>query len=68
MGCENKPTVETPVLDRIDHPAALRSLSDKQLRQLAKELRLDTIDKVSKTGGHLGSTLGVIEHGMKSDS
>ena len=61
MGCEKRPTVETPVLDRIDHPRSLKRLSDKQLQQLAEELRLDTIEKVSQTGGHLGSTLGVVE-------
>src|SRR5215468_8104910 len=42
-------------------PADLRNLSTTQLKQLAGELRAETIDVVSKTGGHLGASLGVIE-------
>lgn len=51
----------TPLLDRIIEPADLRQLPDTQLRQLADELRQETISVVSKTGGHLGASLGVIE-------
>ncbi len=51
----------TPLLDRINVPADLRNLSTDQLRQLADELRAETIDTVSVTGGHLGASLGVIE-------
>jgi len=52
---------ETPLLDRIDTPADLKSLTIKELRQLADELRAETIDAVSSTGGHLGAGLGVVE-------
>src|SRR5271168_3740776 len=51
----------TPLLDRIDDPAALRGLPRGDLRQLADELRQETIDVVSVTGGHLGAGLGVVE-------
>ncbi len=51
----------TPLLDRIDSPADLRELSDSELKQLAAELRFETVDTVSHTGGHLGASLGVIE-------
>ncbi|BFL64754.1 1-deoxy-D-xylulose 5-phosphate synthase [Roseomonas mucosa] len=51
----------TPLLDRVRIPADLRNLSAEQLRQLASELRAETIDAVSGTGGHLGASLGVIE-------
>ncbi|MEN5082595.1 1-deoxy-D-xylulose-5-phosphate synthase [Bosea sp. TWI1241] len=51
----------TPLLDQIADPAALRRLDDAQLRQLADELRAETIDAVSVTGGHLGAGLGVVE-------
>ena len=51
----------TPLLDRIGDPAELRSLGDAELRQLAAELRFETVDAVSVTGGHLGASLGVIE-------
>ncbi|MTH98765.1 1-deoxy-D-xylulose-5-phosphate synthase [Roseibium sp. RKSG952] len=51
----------TPILDKITDPKQLRRLSDTTLCRLADELRADTIDSVSRTGGHLGSTLGVIE-------
>jgi 1-deoxy-D-xylulose-5-phosphate synthase len=54
-------TVETPLLDRIKLPADLRKLSDAELPQLADELRQETIDAVSETGGHLGAGLGVVE-------
>ena len=51
----------TPLLDAIHVPADLRRLPDHQLRQVADELRAETIDAVSVTGGHLGAGLGVIE-------
>ncbi|MCW8308166.1 1-deoxy-D-xylulose-5-phosphate synthase [Acidiphilium sp. PA] len=51
----------TPLLDRINIPSDLRNLSGEQLRQLADELRAETIDTVSVTGGHLGASLGVVE-------
>jgi len=54
-------TVNTPLLDRVRTPADLRNFSAEQLRQLADELRAETIDVVSVTGGHLGSALGVVE-------
>ena len=52
---------KTPLLDRVRHPADLRNLSVEQLKQLAAELRAETIDAVSVTGGHLGASLGVVE-------
>ncbi len=51
----------TPLLDRVKIPADLRNFSGEQLVQLADELRAETIDTVSVTGGHLGSSLGVVE-------
>ncbi len=51
----------TPLLDTITSPAATRDLDHAQLRQLADELRAETIDAVSSTGGHLGAGLGVVE-------
>jgi 1-deoxy-D-xylulose-5-phosphate synthase len=51
----------TPLLDRVDIPADLRNFSLDQLRQVADELRAETIDAVSGIGGHLGASLGVIE-------
>jgi 1-deoxy-D-xylulose-5-phosphate synthase len=54
-------TSKTPLLDQCPTPADLRGLSEDQLRQLADELRQETIDAVSITGGHLGAGLGVVE-------
>ncbi|HEY0052523.1 MAG TPA: 1-deoxy-D-xylulose-5-phosphate synthase [Caulobacteraceae bacterium] len=51
----------TPLLDNISGPADMSGLTIPQLRQLADEVRAETIDAVSVTGGHLGSALGVIE-------
>ncbi len=51
----------TPLLDRVTVPADMRNFSDEQLRQLADELRAETVDAVSTTGGHLGASLGVVE-------
>src|SRR5277367_3887892 len=53
--------VRTPLLDRVRFPADLRNFSPEQLRQVADELRAETIDAVSVTGGHLGASLGVVE-------
>jgi 1-deoxy-D-xylulose-5-phosphate synthase len=52
---------KTPLLDQIKTPEDLRQLESSQLRQLADELRRETIDAVAVTGGHLGAGLGVIE-------
>ncbi len=52
---------KTPLLDQVKTPADLRRLEGGQLRQLADELRQETIDAVAVTGGHLGAGLGVIE-------
>jgi 1-deoxy-D-xylulose-5-phosphate synthase len=51
----------TPMLDRVNIPSDLRNFSAEQLRQLADELRAETVDAVSTTGGHLGASLGVVE-------
>ena len=51
----------TPLLDRVKTPSDLRRLERTQLRQLADELRTETIDAVASTGGHLGAGLGVVE-------
>jgi 1-deoxy-D-xylulose-5-phosphate synthase len=52
---------KTPLLDEVHTPEDLRKLDESQLRQLADELRYETIDAVSVTGGHLGAGLGVVE-------
>jgi 1-deoxy-D-xylulose-5-phosphate synthase len=52
---------KTPLLDRVTVPADLRNFSHEQLKQLAEELRAETIDAVASTGGHLGASLGVVE-------
>ncbi|MFZ1478023.1 MAG: 1-deoxy-D-xylulose-5-phosphate synthase, partial [Sphingorhabdus sp.] len=54
-------TPSTPLLDKVNVPADLRKLEPSQLRQLADELRTETIAAVSVTGGHLGAGLGVVE-------
>ncbi|UMA64292.1 1-deoxy-D-xylulose-5-phosphate synthase [Roseivivax marinus] len=51
----------TPYLDRVTTPADLKAFSDVELRQVADELRAETISAVSETGGHLGAGLGVVE-------
>ena len=51
----------TPTLDRVHLPADLRRLSDAELTLVADELRAEVISVVSETGGHLGSSLGVVE-------
>jgi 1-deoxy-D-xylulose-5-phosphate synthase len=52
---------DTPLLDKVKLPADTRDLDIPQLKQLADELRAETIDAVSVTGGHLGAGLGVVE-------
>ncbi len=52
---------QTPLLDRVHSPADMKTLNDRELRQLADELRAETIAAVSETGGHLGAGLGVVE-------
>src|ERR1700753_2823069 len=51
----------TPILDTVASPADTREFSIAQLRQRADEVRAETIDAVSQTGGHLGAGLGVVE-------
>ncbi len=58
---ERRHATATPLLDRLSLPTDLRTLTDAELRQVADELRAETIDAVSITGGHLGAGLGVIE-------
>ena len=53
--------LQTPLLDKIQTADDLRQLPEKMLRQLADELRDETISAVSQTGGHLGAGLGVVE-------
>ena len=57
MAKQNK----TPLLDKVRDPSDIRDFSIKQLKQLSKELRDDTVRSVSITGGHLGASLGVVE-------
>ena len=52
---------KTPLLDQIGNPQDLKKFRPDQLQQIADELRLETIDAVSETGGHLGAGLGVVE-------
>ncbi|MGR9169320.1 1-deoxy-D-xylulose-5-phosphate synthase [Rhizobium sp. KDH_Rht_773_N] len=52
---------KTPLLDQVNYPADLRKLEDRELPQLAREVRDEMIDAVSRTGGHLGAGLGVVE-------
>ncbi len=55
------PHHKTPLLDGVDTPSDLRKLKPEQLQQVSDELRAETIDAVSVTGGHLGAGLGVVE-------
>ena len=54
-------TTATPLLDQIQSPADLKGRNKAELRQIADELRAETISAVSVTGGHLGAGLGVVE-------
>jgi 1-deoxy-D-xylulose-5-phosphate synthase len=58
---ETKDKTSAKLLDSVDFPSDIKSFDDKQLKQLADELRQEVINAVSKTGGHLGAGLGVIE-------
>jgi 1-deoxy-D-xylulose-5-phosphate synthase len=60
MDANSSPS-KKPLLDRVKLPADLRKLAEHELPQLAAELRQDMIEAVSMTGGHLGSSLGVVE-------
>ena len=51
----------TPLLDQIDHPQQLKSLSTAQLVELADQLRLYLLYSVGQSGGHFGANLGVVE-------
>ena len=51
----------TPLLDKVHIPADLKAVDDRDLPQLAAELRTEMVDAVSRTGGHLGAGLGVVE-------
>ncbi|KAK7307274.1 hypothetical protein VNO77_40184 [Canavalia gladiata] len=52
---------ETPLLDTINYPAHMKNLTTEDLEQLAAEIRADIVHSVSNTGGHLSSSLGVVE-------
>ena len=52
---------QTPLLDTVSDPADIRGFTVEQLKQLADEVRRETVDIVSFTGGHLGASLGVVE-------
>lgn len=54
-------SVKTPILDRVRGPADLRALSEAEMQALAEEIRQFLVETVSKTGGHLGPNLGVVE-------
>lgn len=56
---ESGPT--TPLLDTVNFPIHIKNFNSAQLRQLCKEIRSDIVNTVSKTGGHLGASLGVVE-------
>lgn len=51
----------TPLLDTVNFPVHIKNFNQRQLQQLCRELRADLIHTVAKTGGHLGSSLGVVE-------
>ncbi|MBW8309250.1 MAG: 1-deoxy-D-xylulose-5-phosphate synthase [Candidatus Paracaedibacteraceae bacterium] len=53
--------IHTPLLDQVNFPRDLKAFEPEQLKQLADELRQETISVVSQTGGHLGASLGVVE-------
>ncbi|WP_313349846.1 1-deoxy-D-xylulose-5-phosphate synthase [Paracoccus sp. (in: a-proteobacteria)] len=61
MTQETSDRPSTPILDRVTLPSDLKDLTDRELRQLADELRAETVSAVSVTGGHLGAGLGVVE-------
>ena len=53
--------MKTPNLDKASTPELLRQLPESSIKAVADELRAETIDAVSRTGGHLGAGLGVVE-------
>jgi len=53
--------IKTPLLDTVQSPADIRAFDDAELHQLADEVRADMIEAISRTGGHLGAGLGVVE-------
>ncbi len=55
------PMPATPLLDKVEYPDDLKKIDDRDLPQLAAELRAEMVDAVSRTGGHLGAGLGVVE-------
>ena len=55
------PRPDTPLLDRVCCPADIKAFSDDDLKRLADEVRSEVISVVAETGGHLGSSLGVVE-------
>jgi 1-deoxy-D-xylulose-5-phosphate synthase len=61
MKSRRRPVSDKPLLDRIKSPSDLRQLPEGELTRLADELRRETINSVSVTGGHLGAGLGVVE-------
>ncbi len=61
MSSNGRGPTAVPILDRLEGPADLRGLTDAELAQLASEIRETIIRTVAVTGGHLGSSLGVVE-------
>jgi len=55
-----RPTIK-PVLDSVDSPSNMKNMDLRTLKQLAHELRWEILETVSRTGGHLSSSLGVVE-------
>jgi len=55
------PHAPKTILDRVDNPADIKSLSDSEVKQLADDVRAHVIESVAQTGGHLGAGLGVVE-------
>ena len=53
--------MQTKLLDKVHSPSDLKRMSDRDLSELAREVRNEVIETVSQTGGHLGSSLGVVE-------
>src|SRR5262245_49823774 len=56
-----QPRASSPLLARVDSPEDLRALSREELPRLCAEIRAFLLDSIEKTGGHLGSNLGVVE-------
>ncbi len=57
----NQSSVKSNLLDQVNFPADLKKFNINEIKQLAEELRDETISLVAKTGGHLGAGLGVVE-------